>query len=61
MNRLQSHIQNYLDYCQRQKRLDAKTLKAYQIDLSQFSAKISITNLPNITPTILEEFIAELH
>lgn len=61
MNRLQSHIQNYLDYCQRQKRLDTKTLKAYQIDLSQFSAKISITSLSDITSIVLEEFIGELH
>lgn len=61
MNRLQPHIQNYLDYCQRQKRLDTKTLKAYQIDLTQFSAKVSITSLSDITPEVLEEFIGELH
>ena len=61
MNHLQPHIQNYLDYCQRQKRLDTKTLKAYQIDLTQFSAKISITSLSDITPAVLEEFIGELH
>lgn len=61
MNHLQPYIQNYLDYCQRQKRLDTKTLKAYQIDLTQFSAKISITSLSDITPAVLEEFIGELH
>jgi hypothetical protein len=29
MNHLQNHIDNYLVHCQTQKRLDAKTLKAY--------------------------------
>lgn len=33
MNHLQNHIDNYLVHCQTQKRLDAKTLKAYR-DLS---------------------------
>lgn len=61
MNHLQPHIQNYLDYCQRQKRLDTKTLKAYQIDLTQFYAKVSITSLSDITPAVLEEFIGGLH
>lgn len=31
MNHLQNHIDNYLVHCQTQKRLDAKTLKAYRI------------------------------
>lgn len=62
MNHLQTHIQNYLDYCQYQKRLDSKTLKAYRIDLGQFGDQISnITNLEGITPRILEDFIAQLH
>lgn len=61
MNHLQTHMQNYLDYCQRQKRLDAKTLKAYRTDLMQFSTKSGITCLSGITPGILEEFIAKLH
>lgn len=30
MNHLQNHIDNYLVHCQTQKRLDAKTLKAYR-------------------------------
>ena len=61
MNRLQTHIQAYLEYCQRHKRLDPKTLKAYQIDLTQFAAKIHISDLMDITSIALEEFIADLH
>lgn len=95
MNPLQTHIKNYLDYCQYQKRLDDKTLKAYRIDLSQFAAQIAqtdnaenpnltpnpklrisrppitetkeftettgITEITEITPTVLEDYIADLH
>ena len=35
MNNLQTRIEEYLKYCKIQKRLDAKTLKAYKIDLAQ--------------------------
>lgn len=38
MNNLQTHINNYLEHCRHQKRLDSKTLKAYRIDLQQFYA-----------------------
>lgn len=37
MNYLTALIAEYLKYCQIQKRLDSKTLKAYRIDLTQFS------------------------
>lgn len=41
MNTLQEQIDNYLAYCRYQKRLDAKTLKAYRIDLKQFLGQFS--------------------
>lgn len=61
MENLQTHMKNYLSYCQNQKRLDAKTLKAYRIDLTQFEAKISVEALLEITPDLLESYIADLH
>lgn len=61
MNTLQKHIKNYLEYCQLQKRLDAKTLKAYRIDLTQFHAQFSSADISAITPDMLEHFIANLH
>lgn len=61
MENLQTHMKNYLGYCQNQKRLDAKTLKAYRIDLTQFEAKISVKTLLEITPDLLESYIADLH
>lgn len=61
MESLQTHMKNYLEYCQYQKRLNAKTLKAYRIDLTQFHNKIPTTDILKITPGILESFIADLH
>lgn len=36
-NTATSIIEEYLNYCKTQKRLDHKTIKAYRIDLTQFS------------------------
>lgn len=61
MNNLQMHIQTYLEYCKTQKRLDAKTLKSYRIDLQQFSSQPYISEADYISPDILERYIATLH
>ncbi len=61
MNNLETHINNYLKYCEYQKRLDKKTLKAYRIDLTQFSINITSTDVLEITPAILEKYISNLH
>lgn len=61
MDNLQTQITSYLDYCLTQKRLDEKTIKAYKIDLFQFSDGISTTSLLEITPSILENYIKKLH
>ncbi len=61
MNHVQKRLQNYLEYCQDQKRLDAKTLQAYRIDLTQFCEYIQPADILEITPDILENFLAILH
>ena len=61
MNNLQLLISNYLEYCKTQKRLDEKTLKAYIIDLKQFSTLISCKEITMITTNTLETHIAQLH
>lgn len=61
MNQLKTQINNYLEFCQYQKRLDSKTLKAYRIDLMQFSNVISESNLPLITSNTIENYIISLH
>ncbi len=61
MTSLTSEIENYLQYAQTQKRLDPKTLKAYRIDLTQFSNNIPIQEVSAITSDLLEKYIGELH
>ncbi|MBQ3585024.1 MAG: tyrosine-type recombinase/integrase [Lachnospiraceae bacterium] len=61
MQNLKTMIDNYLLFCESQKRLDAKTQKAYRIDLEQFSDFIKADSLSLITPAILEDYITTLH
>lgn len=61
MNNLQLHIVNYLSHCEHQKRLDSKTLKAYRIDLGQFSKSTGITDPIDVSSNILETYISTLH
>lgn len=61
MTNLQTCIKNYLEYCSEQKRLDEKTLKAYRIDLKQFTGQISTTDITEVTSSALEKYIIGLH
>lgn len=61
MKNLETIIKDYLNFCQYQKRLDAKTMKAYRIDLKQFSAQTAAANLVDITQDVLEKYIMSLH
>jgi|GEM_PF-5803008 Site-specific recombinase XerD len=60
MNQLHVQISNYLNYCEFQKMLDKKTLKAYRIDLSQFSAFFA-DELEPLTKDRICQYIQELH
>ena len=60
MQDLQDWISRYLLDCKYQKGLDSKTLKAYRIDLEQFSALISQSDL-ELTREGLMEYISDLH
>lgn len=61
MNNLQNIINTYLDFCQFQKRLDNKTLKAYRIDLKQYTDFVSNDFDTAILIPTLEKFITTLH
>lgn len=61
MNNLETHINNYLDFCAYQKRLDKKTIKAYRIDLTQFHAQNTSASISEITSDIIEKYIVNLH
>lgn len=58
MKNLEMNVRSYLEYCEVQKRLDGKTLKAYRIDLRQFLEQIVDTE---ITMDLLEGYIGKLH
>lgn len=65
MNDLQTLIKNYLEYCKTQKCLDEKTIKAYRIDLRQFSEcifeQICPADVTEINSEMIEKYIAALH
>ena len=61
MKNLQTHMNDYLDFCASQKCLDEKTLKAYRIDLRQFSEQTAVADAAEITSDILEKYITILH
>lgn len=61
MNTLNTHIKHYLSFCKSQKCLDDKTLKAYSIDLQQFSSFIQTDDITQVSVEILESFIGFLH
>ena len=60
MFNLEEIISNYLEYCQYQKKLNPKTLKAYGIDLKQFLDYIKNNNI-KIDRNGLSNFISYLH
>lgn len=61
MNNFQSIMEEYLEFAQYQKRLDTKTLNAYKIDLGQFCGQVQFSNVEEVTPGILEQYISRLH
>lgn len=61
MNTLIPITEKYLEYCKSQKRLDDKTIKAYQIDLKQFTSFYINTDIHSLSVTNIENFIEYLH
>ncbi len=53
-------LQNYLNHCRYEKRLDAKTLKAYKTDIEQFSYYVTKNN-GNYGKECIQAYIASLH
>ena len=61
MNTLFTIIENYLEYCEAQKRLDKKTLKAYRTDLSQFISFFNNSYIHTISIPDIEKYTGYLH
>lgn len=60
MENLETLIANYLRNCEGIKKLDSKTLKAYRIDLAQFST-FMLQHPVCTDKTVLNEYISLLH
>lgn len=60
MSNLQKWAEQYLLACKYQKGLDAKTIKAYRIDLSQFILFMGSEEV-NLTRASITEYMADLH
>lgn len=60
MQDLQHYISDYLEYCRYQKNLSAKTLKAYRIDLKQFTDYMEQTD-GQLNRINLNNYITGLH
>lgn len=61
MSTLKLNISNYLSFCKSQKCLDEKTIKAYRIDLTQFTDFLQTQSITEPTVEALESFIGFLH
>lgn len=60
-NSATSIIESYITYCKFKKRLDSKTLKAYRIDLIQFTNYLKKCDLNTISVTDIESYIGHLN
>lgn len=60
MTQLHTQIKDYMNYCQFQKMLNFKTLKAYRIDLHQFEIFFSDTSEP-LAKEFISKYIQMLH
>jgi len=60
MTKLLKATTEYLHFCEFQKKLNAKTLKAYRIDLAQF-ARFATTNADPLSRSCIATFAEELH
>ena len=61
MENFNIQLKSYIQFCQTQKCLDAKTICAYNIDISQFARHINCSELDDITSKHIESYIAYLH
>jgi len=65
MANFQDIVNVFLSYCENEKNLSDKTLKAYSIDLRQFSEfireKIAEDNVRSVTKEVLKEYIDSLY
>lgn len=59
MNNLKKEMEIYIDYCEKQKKLDSKTVYAYKKDLNQFC--IYASNNSILDKNVIKGYIVDLH
>ena len=60
MNTLITVTEKYLEYCKTHKRLNDKTIKAYRIDLKQFTFFFNNKDIHTLSSSDMEKFIGYL-
>ena len=60
MNALKNLIAEYLEHCKIRKELNNKTIKAYKIDLKQFSDHIQAYD-SYVDKNVLNDYISDIH
>ena len=58
---LNNLLEEYLDYCKYRKKLDIKTIKAYSIDLIQYSKYINNIEMDWLVKPSLHLYITQIH
>lgn len=58
---IEALTREYLTYCKNQKRLNEKTLRAYNIDLRQFVLSLPVSDIASVDTKMLEAALAKLH
>lgn len=54
-------VETYLDYCRYQKKLDKKTIRAYEMDLKQFALELDVERVKSIDRERLNHYITIIH
>lgn len=61
MCQLSHYTEQYFLYCEYQKGLNAKTIKAYKIDMQQFFEFLQSNKITNVEKSVLNAYIKKLH
>ena len=61
MEKLNTKLKDYIQFCQRQKCLKVATIRAYATDLAQFANYVSTTYIEDIVSKDIELYIIHLH
>lgn len=57
---MEQAIKSFLEHGESVRKLSARTLKAYEIDLNQFQAQLQLTDVGQVTPEAVAGYVTEL-